>query len=160
MAPGYAYTGALRQALGRRFRWWADAMHVHLGAVEPAAAAARAELAPAISLARAGRLAHAPPSLLLRAAAVLPTAALRIDIHPDDLAHPRRMLALEWVLARSVPGRAAVTYEDLAARARARPPATPGASGLPGAGGAGPLRRGDQGSIAPAVPAAMIDAER
>jgi predicted deacetylase len=167
VAPGYAYTGALREALSRRFRWWADALRIHAGSA--GAAGPRPELAPAVRLTGAGRLPRTVPPLLLRAAAVLPTAALRIDIHPDDLAYPRRMLALEWALARSAPDRRAVTYEDLAARALARASSPGGPNGHGGTGGsrgAGrrgprrPRRRRAQGSTPAAVPAAIIDAER
>jgi hypothetical protein len=175
VAPGYAYTAALRDALARRFRWWADALRVHPGSSAPGDRAGDARLAPALRLTGSGRLPRTPPSLLLRGAAVLPTATLRIDIQPGDLAHPRRMLALEWVLARSAGSRAAVTYEDLAERAAAGPSAggAGGADGAPaprrgaprlgrglrGLRMSGP-RGGAQGSTAPAVPAAIIDAER
>jgi hypothetical protein len=53
----------------------------------------------------------APP--LLRAAALLPTDNLRVDIHPSDLDHPRHMLALEWALGRHGSRRRAVTYGEL-----------------------------------------------
>jgi hypothetical protein len=35
-----------------------------------------------------------------------------VDVHPAALEHPRQMLALEWVLSRGAPRRAAVTYEQ------------------------------------------------
>ena len=112
----------------------------------------------------AGCVPRTIPPLLLRAAAVMPTAALRIDIHPGDLDHPRRMLALEWALAHSTPGRAPVTYEDLAARASASSglkddAAETGRRGRGRRALSGP-GRGAQGSTPPAVPAAIIDAER
>ena len=41
---------------------------------------------------------------------------LRLDLHPSDLDHPNHMVALEWVLKRSVSCREAVTYDELASR--------------------------------------------
>src|SRR5439155_21670220 len=60
VAPGYAYTGALRQALGCRFRWWADALHVH---PRQSAGGARPQLAPAVRLTGAGRMPRTVPPL-------------------------------------------------------------------------------------------------
>jgi len=56
----------------------------------------------------------------VRAGSLLPTHALRVDLYPTHLQHPRHMLALEWVLARNGSSRTAVTYEQLAG-ARAAP---------------------------------------
>ena len=49
----------------------------------------------------------------MRIGAAPPTRTLRIDVHPADLRHPRHMLALERVLARSE--RTPVTYCEFAA---------------------------------------------
>jgi predicted deacetylase len=111
VAPAYAYTPALRQALGERFRWWASLLRVHRVGGE---AVAHERLAPAWSLAAAGPLGRALSPSLVRAASLMPTRALRLDVHPADLRNPRHMLALEWVLSRSGPRRTAITYEDLA----------------------------------------------
>lgn len=112
VAPAYAYTSALRQIVGERFRWWAGLLRVH--PAEPALAGIeQARLAPAWSLTGGGRLSRALSPPLVRAGALLPTSTLRLDLHPTDLRHPRHMLALEWVLQRAG-GRAAVTYRELA----------------------------------------------
>ncbi|MCW3019984.1 MAG: hypothetical protein JWN10_2292 [Solirubrobacterales bacterium] len=131
VAPAYAYTDALRQALSVRFSWWAGLLRVHRtqprldapasDAVAPsgiflgpaAEQPSAGPLAPAWSLAAGGPLARALSPALLRAGSLLPTSTLRLDLHPADLRYPRHMLALEWVLARSS-SRTAVTYRELA----------------------------------------------
>jgi predicted deacetylase len=113
VAPAYAYTTALRRALGARFSWWADMLRIH---APPATAGAprREPLAPAWSLAAEGPVSRALTPPLVRAGALLPTRTLRIDLHPADLRHPRHMMALERVLKRAAPRRTAVTYRELA----------------------------------------------
>ncbi|HUB74351.1 MAG TPA: DUF2334 domain-containing protein [Solirubrobacteraceae bacterium] len=127
VAPAYAYTAALRQTLAQRFRWWADQLRVHRAAPhadgraghhrqapEPPPAAGGAQLAPALSLAGAGAIGRVLSPSIVRASSLLPINTLRLDLHPAYLRHPRHMLALEWVLARSGPRRRAVTYRELA----------------------------------------------
>ncbi len=113
VAPAYAYTAALRGALRRRFHWWADVLRVHRVAGEDGEAASTASRAPAFSLAADGLVGRILSPPLVRAGAMLPTATLRLDLHPADLRHARHMMALEWVLQRSR-GREAVTYRQLA----------------------------------------------
>jgi predicted deacetylase len=112
VAPAYAYTSALRRIVGERFRWWADLLRVH-PAVPALAGLETRQLAPAFSLAGGGRISRAISPPLVRAGALLPTSTLRLDLHPADLRHTRRMLALEWVLQHAA-GRTAVTYRELA----------------------------------------------
>jgi predicted deacetylase len=118
VAPAYAYTSALRQALGPRFRWWAGLLRVHTApSLLATATHDRSEigrLAPAWSFAAGGPLGRVLSPPLVRAGSLLPTRALRLDLHPADLQHPRHMMALEWVLKRSASTRTAVTYEQLA----------------------------------------------
>jgi predicted deacetylase len=123
VAPAYAYTAALRQALSLRFSWWAGLLRVHrtqprLDVLAPESAAApgpaTGPLSPAWSLAAAGPLTRVLSPSLVRAGSLLPTSTLRLDLHPADLRHPRHMLALEWVLARSSSRRTAITYRELA----------------------------------------------
>ncbi|HMD56085.1 MAG TPA: DUF2334 domain-containing protein [Solirubrobacteraceae bacterium] len=113
VAPAYAYTSALREALTYRFRWWAGLLRVHRAQVA-LQAPVRTPLTPAFSLATAGPLARAISPPLLRAGSLLPTSALRLDLHPSDLSNPRHMLALEWVLSRNGERRTAITYRELA----------------------------------------------
>jgi predicted deacetylase len=113
VAPCYAYTPALRQALSFRFRWWAGLLRLHR-APSSADAGGPESLAPAWSLAAGGPVSRTLSPPLLRAGSLLPVSTLRVDLHPADLEHARRMLALEWVLKRAGPSRKAVTYEQLA----------------------------------------------
>ena len=131
VAPGYAYTPALREALCERFHWWAAllglhsaqpanarrAMHEERVPSTPAAKIYRRRelLGPPIALSSSGRLRRALSPALLRAGALVSGATLRLDLHPSDLDRPNHMLALEWVLQRSASSRKAVTYEQLAA---------------------------------------------
>jgi predicted deacetylase len=144
VAPGYAYTPALRRTLGERFHWWAALLGLHrtqpgrvrLAAEDRRAAsgrlgadaqrrtwrreshdAGRKLLGPPIALSSSGRVRHALSPALLRAGALVSGGTLRLDLHPSDLDHPKHMLALEWVLRRSARTREAVTYEQLAAGA-------------------------------------------
>jgi hypothetical protein len=113
VAPAYAYTDALRAALGQRFQWWAGLLRVHSPS-PPGTRRARGPLAPAWSLAAPGCVNSALAPSLVRLGAALPTSTLRLDIHPAYLQSTRHMLALEWVLSRAGGRRAAVTYRDLA----------------------------------------------
>jgi predicted deacetylase len=119
VAPGYAYTPALRRTLGERFHWWAALLGLHRArpggriAVE----SERDLLGPPIALSSTGRLRRALSPALLRGGALISGATLRLDLHPSDLEHTDHMLALEWVLKRSARTREAVTYEQLASAA-------------------------------------------
>jgi predicted deacetylase len=144
VAPGYAYTPALRRTLGERFHWWAALLGLHraqpscasYAALDAREASAHGEsevsesargesvregrgsgrdrLGPPIALSSTGRLRRALSPTLLRTGALLSGATLRLDLHPSDLDDPSHMLALEWVLKRSARTREAVTYEQLA----------------------------------------------
>jgi predicted deacetylase len=144
VAPGYAYTPALRRTLGERFHWWAALLGLHRAepsgtqiaaegesrtlriAAESTGRSSRAAtkrgrhrdlLGPPIALSSSSRLRRALSPALLRAGAFMSGATLRLDLHPSDLDHPNHMLALEWVLQRSACTRTAVTYEELATSA-------------------------------------------
>lgn len=120
VAPAYAYTAALRQTLSLRFRWWAGLLRVHRAQPQLQLQAATSEpsrvcqLSPAWSLTGTGPVSRTFSPSLVRAGALLPTGTLRVDLHPADLQHPRHMMALEWVLARSRSRRTAITYRELA----------------------------------------------
>jgi predicted deacetylase len=112
VAPGYAYTPALRRALPGRFRWWAGLLGVHRPALEVQDPRARL-LAPAWGMGTSSRLQRALSPTLIRAGAMLARDTLRLDVHPADLQHPRHMLALERSLARAGHSREAITYDEL-----------------------------------------------
>ena len=97
IAPGYAYTPALRRELAAGYDWWATVARL-IGRD-------RETVAPALSLRRS--------ALGVRARAVTAGRLLRLDLHPEDFDRPRRVLALEAVL-RGAAGRRAVTYDELA----------------------------------------------
>lgn len=118
VAPAYAYTADLRRALSVRFQWWAELLRVR--AVHGAVGDGREPMAPAWSFASSGPVGGLIGPQRLRLGALLPVSTLRIDIHPADLQHPRRIMALEHVLARSCERRTPVTYSELVGRATLR----------------------------------------
>jgi hypothetical protein len=110
VAPAYAYTQALREALMSRFDWWAELLRVRRG--RPADSAAQPFLSPPIKLAAGGAINRLLSPGLLRIGALAAGSTLRVDVHPGDLDHTRHMLALERVLQSSRRS-TAVTYDDL-----------------------------------------------
>jgi predicted deacetylase len=106
VAPGFAYTGALRATLAETFDWWAGIGRLHV-ADHPAATA------PALTLGTSTRFRRWTSPVVVRAGALLSGDLLRLDLHPADLDHPRCVAAVEKVL-RSAHGRTAVTYDELA----------------------------------------------
>jgi predicted deacetylase len=119
VAPAYAYTRALRETLssdgtlGSRFRWWAGLLQLH--GSPGAGTNTRRTLAPAWGLGSEGVTRRILSPTFIRAGALLCGETLRLDLHPDDLEHPRHMMALEWVLSRAHARRQAITYDELAA---------------------------------------------
>jgi predicted deacetylase len=103
VAPGYAYTSALRAHLAARFDWWATLLA--LRGSTPARA-------PALCFGTTGPLKRAASPALVRAGAALSGKVLRLDLHPADFDHPRHVLALEHVLRRARE-RTPMTYDDL-----------------------------------------------
>jgi predicted deacetylase len=103
VAPGYAYTSALRAHLATRFDWWATLLSLR--------GDARAG-APALTLGTSSPLKRAASPALVRVGAALSGKVLRLDLHPADFDHPRHVQALERVLKRAHT-RVPVTYDDL-----------------------------------------------
>lgn len=97
VAPGYAYSPALRQVLAPTFSWWAGLHRLWFdhGAHSLRATALRTS------------------PLALRVAAAWPADVLRLDVRPGQLDRPRTMAALEHVLAHRTKRRTAVTYDGL-----------------------------------------------
>jgi predicted deacetylase len=98
VAPAYAYTPALRRAVGTRFRWWASLLGLHGATGIP-----RRQLAPAWG-----------PSSVRAGALVAGGRTLRLDVSPTHLQQPRQARALERVLSNTARRRLAVTYDELA----------------------------------------------
>jgi predicted deacetylase len=106
VAPGFAYTPALRRELDSGFEWWASRTRVHCSDGTRVSARART-MGTSSSLKRA-------LSPLAFAAGPLRTRLLRIEVHPQDFDFPRHVQALERLLSRSA-GRRDVTYDELLA---------------------------------------------
>lgn len=100
VAPAYAYTPALHEAVARSFDWWASLREVHRRAVVEPLTATAVSLARLVSPVR------------VRARAALAGELLRLDIHPADLDRGRNVAALERVLTRART-RVPVTYDDV-----------------------------------------------
>jgi predicted deacetylase len=107
VAPGYAYTNALRETLATTFDWWAGFGRLHRSA------GGATTTAPALALGTSSALKRWSSPRVLRAGALLSGELLRLELHPADLDHPRHVGAVEKVLRRAR-DRAAVTYDDLA----------------------------------------------
>jgi predicted deacetylase len=105
VAPAYAYTPVLYEALHGRFDWWATLLGVR-GPRE------RGGLAPALCLGTSTPLKRALSPIVVRAGALAAPGVLRLDLHPADFEHPRHVLAIEAVLRRAR-RQQAVTYDDL-----------------------------------------------
>lgn len=106
VAPGYAYTNALRATLATTFDWWAGVGRLH-----------RADhtftRAPALTLGTSTAFTRWTSPAVVRVGARLSGDLLRLDLHPADLDHVRCVGAVEKVL-RGARHRAAVTYDELA----------------------------------------------
>ena len=105
VAPGYAYTRALRGVLADSFEWFADLRGIRM----PAGDDLRCR---ALCLGSSSALKRALSPTLVRAVARDPGPVMRIDVHPADFNLPGHVATLESMLARA-DGRAVVTYDQL-----------------------------------------------
>ena len=105
VAPGYAYTPALREHLSREFDWYADLTRLF-------GRDGKARTAPAYCLGTTGLLRRPLSPLAARSFAALARSLVRIDIHPEDFDHRSHRRALSSVLERTseLP---AVAYDEL-----------------------------------------------
>jgi predicted deacetylase len=103
VAPGYAYTRALRDELRESFEWFADLRTVH--GREPIRS-------PALCLGASTPLKRVLSPPVVRAAARAPSRLMRIDIHPADFDLPGHVATLDTLLSRAA-SRDAVTYDEL-----------------------------------------------
>ena len=106
VAPGYAYTRALREVLsGPPYAWFAD-----LGGVDTRR---RGRIrARALCLGNSTPLKRAVSPAVVRAAAHGRGELMRLDVHPADFDLPHHVAAIERVLERAR-GRRAITYDEL-----------------------------------------------
>jgi predicted deacetylase len=109
VAPGFAYTRALHEALRSRYAWWATAEGLYRpGVPRPLRSAA---------LGRGARdpLRRAASPVLVRAASRMAGGRpVRLELRPGDVDHPRSIAAAQAVLHRHA-GRRALTCGQLAA---------------------------------------------
>ena len=105
IAPGYAYTRALRDMLEESFEWFADLSSIQTrdcGTVR----------ARALCLGTSTRLKRTVSPAFVRVASRAPGEVMRIDVHPADFDHRGHVATLECLLARAR-DRRAVTYDEL-----------------------------------------------
>jgi predicted deacetylase len=107
VAPGYAYTRALRDVLAESYDWFADLRCVWTRSRGKVPAAA-------LCLGSSTPLKRALSPLVVSAAGRRAGAVMRVDIHPEDFGLPRHLATLESLL-EGASGRAAVTYDELLA---------------------------------------------
>jgi predicted deacetylase len=107
VAPGYAYTRALRHELATRFDWWGELLGVR-GSRRPG------RRTPALCLGSSGAIKRATSPLVVRAGALLSPRLLRLDIHPADFDHAAHVRVLEAIIRRAR-DRDPITYDDLVA---------------------------------------------
>ncbi len=105
VAPGYAYTRALRGVLNGEFEF------AELGCVRTGSQQLRA---PALCLGSSTPLKRRLSSPLIRAAGRSAGAVMRIDVHPADFDLPGHVATLESLLDRA-DGREVITYDELVA---------------------------------------------
>jgi predicted deacetylase len=109
VAPGYAYTDALRETLSTTFEWWAGIGRLHR------ASGSTSTTAPALTFGTSTALRRWTSPRIVRAGAYVSGDLLRLDLHPAHLDHPRHIGAVEKLL-QAAHDRSAVTYDELAAR--------------------------------------------
>jgi predicted deacetylase len=107
VAPGYAYTRALRGVLAESFEWFADTRRIRTRS--------RGDYkSRALCLGTSTPLKRRLSPAFVRAASRSPSRVMRIDVHPADFEHPGHVAAIESLLTRA-DGRRAVTYDELLA---------------------------------------------
>lgn len=107
VAPGYAYTRALRDTLPGSFDWFADLHSVNR-------VAGRRLRAPALCLGTSTPIKRLVSPSAVQAIARSCGAVMRVDVHPADFDLPRHVTALDALLDRAG-GREPVTYDQLLA---------------------------------------------
>jgi predicted deacetylase len=108
VAPGYAYTRALRSVLRDSFEWVADLRTVRTargGRQDPVRSTA-------LCLGSSTPLKRALSPVVVSAASRSCGQLMRVDIHPADFDLPRHRATLEALLDRAE-GREVVTYDEL-----------------------------------------------
>jgi predicted deacetylase len=107
VAPGYAYTRALRGVLSESFDWFADLRAVRTRSYGDVQSRA-------LCLGSSTPLKRALSPSLIRAASRTTGPLMRVDVHPADFDLPGHVATLESLLQRA-DGRDVVTYDELLA---------------------------------------------
>jgi predicted deacetylase len=115
VAPGYAYTRALKDELAETFEWFADLRGVSVRSGER-----RRIKSPALCLGSSTALKRALSPAIVRVAARAPGPVMRVDIHPADFGLPAHVSALEALLGLAT-DRGVITYDELLAPDRREP---------------------------------------
>ena len=102
-------TPALRHEFTAGYDWWATALRVR------SLVGTGTGVVPVIGFDHGSRTRRLASRSVLRCAGALARGSLRLDLHPADFDRPRDVLAIEALL-KGAADRAAVTYDDLAAR--------------------------------------------
>lgn len=109
VAPGYAYTRALRGILAESHEWFADIRAIRSGDGEIPTRA--------LCLGSSTMLKRNLSPVLVRAAARATGNIMRVDIHPADFDIPAHIATLERILDQArARGRIPVTYDDLSSK--------------------------------------------
>lgn len=106
VAPGYAYTRALRGILAETHEWFADLRAVRRGDGDVRA--------PALCLGSSTLIKRTLSPPLIRIAARASGEIMRVDVHPADFDQSTHLATLARVLDRArAEGRVPVTYDEL-----------------------------------------------
>jgi predicted deacetylase len=106
VAPGYAYTRALRGILAESHEWFADLRVVRFRGGDVRARA--------LCLGSSTMLKRTLSPGVIRATARTAGEVMRVDIHPADFDQPTHLATLEHLLDQArAQGRIPVTYDDL-----------------------------------------------
>jgi predicted deacetylase len=145
VAPGYAYTRALRGILAESHEWFADirAVRSRDGDVH----------AHALCLGSSTKLKRALSPPIIRAAARATGEVMRIDIHPADFDRPAHIATLETLLDRAQ-DRKPITYDDLSSKQGVGRPPGPGPARGAGSSGIGHNQRSGAAAGAGSMPIA------
>jgi predicted deacetylase len=104
VAPGYAYTRALRSVLAENFDWFADTRRVRSRQTDLKSTAL------CLGSSTAVKRRFSPG--IVRTLARRPGAVMRLDVHPADFDLPGHVATLEHLLEHAN-GRDVVTYDEL-----------------------------------------------
>ncbi len=104
VAPGFAYTRALRDELEERWQWWATLTSVH----RPGG---RKRIAPALGLGASTPVKRALSPAVAGAGALAVGRLMRVDVHPADFDRPAGVRAIDRLI-EAAGSRRQITLDD------------------------------------------------